>query len=148
MHLQIDGLALSNMTDHHFDQMGLITLGDRLALRAFCARSGDDSLNEKVERLKEALSNRGKRQGDPSVAVGGSGGSKRSLKPTLKIKFGWKHFTDGKLIQVKKGKGGGTRSVNINRTAQYEECLSKAQELFFQIRQANLARSQTWQMLI
>lgn len=124
--LQIDGFAVSNMTDHHFDQMGLMTLGDRLALRAFCAPKKDD-LDEKVERLKEALNSRGKRQGEP----GGAERKKKSLKPTLKVEFGWKHFTGGKFIQVKKGKGGGTRSVDINRAAQYDECLSKAQNLFF-----------------
>jgi len=37
---------------------------------------------------------------------------KRSLKPTLKVEFGWKHFTGGKFIQVKKGKGGGIRSLS------------------------------------
>ena len=55
------------MTDHHFDQMGLMTLGDRLALRAFGTPKRDD-LDEKVERLKEALNSRGKRQGEPSGA--------------------------------------------------------------------------------
>ena len=114
------------MTDHHFDQMGLMTLGDRLALRAFGAPTRDD-LDEKVERLKEALNSRGKRQGEPS----GAERKKKSLKPTLKVEFGWKHFTGGKFIQVKKGKGGGTRSLDINRAAQYDECLSKAQDFFF-----------------
>ena len=52
--IQIDGFALSNVTDHHFDQMGLMTLRDRLALRAFGAPNRDD-LDEKVERLKEVL---------------------------------------------------------------------------------------------
>lgn len=122
------------MTDHHFDQMGLMTLGDRLALRAFCAPKRDD-FDEKVERLKEALNSRGKRQGEP----GGAERKKKSLKPTLKVEFGWKHFTGGKIIQVKKGKGGGTRSLDINRAAQYDECLSKAQNFFSQIRLANLA---------
>ena len=57
------------MTDHHFDQMDLMTLGDRLALRAFGApKRESDDLDEKVERLKEALNSRGKRQGEPSGA--------------------------------------------------------------------------------
>jgi len=106
-------------------------MGDRLALRAFCAPKKDDNFDDKVERLKEALNGRGKRQGDQSVAVGGAGRNKRSLKPTHKVEFGWKHFCSGKYMQVKKSKGGGTRSVAMNRTAQYDECLLKAQELFF-----------------
>ena len=43
----------------------------------------------------------------------------------------WKQFTGGKFIQVKKGKGVGTRSLDINRAPQHDECLSKAQEFFF-----------------
>ena len=54
---QIDGFALSNMTNNHFDQMGLKTLGDRLTSGAFCAPKRDD-FDEKIERLKEALSSR------------------------------------------------------------------------------------------
>ena len=34
-------------------------------------------------------------------------------------------------MQVKKNKGGGTRSVDMNRNAHYDVCLQKAQELFF-----------------
>lgn len=104
-----------------------MTLGDRLALRAFCAPKRHDR-DEKVERLKDALNSRGQRQGEP----GGAERKKKYSKPTLKVEFGWNHFTGGKFIQVKKGKGGCTRSLNINRAAQFNECLSKAQNLFFQ----------------
>ena len=119
------------MTDRHFDQIGLVAMGDRLALRAFCAPKKDDNFDDKLEYLKEALNGRGKRRGDQSVAVGGAGRNKRSLKPTLKVEFGWKHFFSGKYMQVKKRKGGGTRSVAMNRTAQYDERLLQAQKLFF-----------------
>ena len=88
------------MTDHYFDQMGLMTLGDRLDLKAFCAPKWDD-LDENVERLKEALNSRGKRQREPSGAE-----MKKFLKPTLKVEFGWKHSTCGKIMQVKKEKVG------------------------------------------
>ena len=119
------------MTDRHFDQLGLVRMGDRFALRAFCALKKDDNFDDKVGRLKEALNGRGKRQGDQSVAVGVTGKSKRSLKPTLKVEFGWKHFSSGKYMQVKNSKGGVTRSVDMNRNAHYDVCLQKAQELFF-----------------
>jgi len=110
------------VTDHNFDQLGL----NDIALRAFCAPKRHDR-DKKVERLKDALNSRGKRQGEP----GGAERKKKYLKPTLKVEFGWNHFTGGKFIQVKKGKGGSTRSLNINRAAQFNECLSKAQNLFF-----------------
>lgn len=103
-------------------------MGDCLAPRAFCAPKKDDNFDDKVERLKEALNGGGKQQGNQTVAVGGAGRNKRSLKPTLKVEFGQKHFR--KYMQVKKSRGGGTRSVDMNRTAQYDECLQKAQELF------------------
>ena len=115
------------MTDRHFDQLGWVRMGDRPALRAFCAPKKDDNFADKEERLKEALNGTGKRQEDQSVAVGGTGINKRSLKPTLKVEFGWKHFISGKYMQVKKSKGGGTRSVDINRNAQYNDvCLQKS----------------------
>ena len=115
-------------------------MGDRLALRAFCAPKKDDNFDDKVEHLKEAMNGRGKRQGDQNAAVGGAGGSKRTQKPTLRVEFGWKHCTSGKFIQVRKGKGGGTRSVDVIRAVQYDACLLKAQELFFPNQRSQLGK--------
>ena len=49
------------------------------------------------------------------------------------MEFSWKHHNGTTFIQVETGKGGGNRSVDVERSAlyNYEECLSKAQELFF-----------------
>ena len=102
-------------------QMGLTTLGDCLALRAFCALKRDD-FDKKVEHLKEALNSRESGKGSRVAQK-----EKKSLKPTLKVEFAWKQFTGGKFIQVKKGKGVG---LDIYRAPQYDECLSKAQEFF------------------
>lgn len=67
------------MQDQHYDEIGLSRLGGLLALKAFCAPK-KDNLNEKVERLKEALSGRGKRQGDVGSRGAGRSTSKKSLK--------------------------------------------------------------------
>ena len=119
------------MNESHFKDLGLNAMGDRLALIAFCTQS--PNLDDKIERLKEALNSRGKRSGDQSAATvnGTVCRSKRVSKSTLKVEFGWKHLINGKYVQVKKGKGGGNRTVGMPRHAKYEECLLKAQELFF-----------------
>ncbi|KAJ7380130.1 hypothetical protein OS493_010841 [Desmophyllum pertusum] len=124
---KIDGVALAKMNETHFESLGLSAMGDRLALIAFCAPK-EESLDEKVERLKEALNGKGKRSRESATV---DGKIKKASKPTLKIEFGWKHYHGGKFVQVKKGKGGGNRSVDMKRIAEYEECLLKAQELFF-----------------
>ena len=107
-------------------------MGDRLALMAFGGPK-EENLDVKVERLKEAMSNRGRRslESDQKSAAPGGIKSKKAAKPTLKVEFGWKHHNGTAFIQVKKGKGGGNRSIDMERSSHYEECLSKAQELFF-----------------
>ena len=89
-------------------------------------------MDVKVERLKETLTYRGRRllESDQRSAAPG-GKSKKAAKPTLKVEFGWKHHNGTTFIQAKKGKGGGNISIDMERSAHYEECLSKAQELFF-----------------
>lgn len=107
-------------------------MGDRLALQAFCAPNQSKSLEEKVERLREALSSKGKRPGDQERSTSEHAPrQKKSPKETLKIEFGWRHHSGGKYVPIRKNKGGGNRSVELMRNAQYDECLKKAQELFF-----------------
>lgn len=131
------------MTDCHFDKLGFVRMGDRLALRAFCAPKKDDNFDDKVERLNERLNGRGKQQGDQTEAVGGAGRNKRSLKSTLKVEFGQKHFSSGKYMQVKKSKGGGTRSVYMNGTAQYDECIQKGRGLQMRIH-CSILQTRNW----
>ena len=127
------------MTDGHFDELGLVRMGDCFALRAFCAPKKDDNFDNKLERLKEALNGRGKRQGDQSVAVGVTGRNKRSLKPTLKVEFGWKHFSSGKYMQVKKSKGGATRSADMKGMPTMMCVFKRPYNYSSQNRQVNLA---------
>ena len=120
------------MNKRHFENLGLTAMGDRLALMAFGGPK-EENLDVKVERLKEALSYRGRRslESDKTSAAPG-GKSKKATKPTLRVEFGWKHHNGtSTFIQVKKGIGRGNRSTDMERSANYEECLSKAQELFF-----------------
>ena len=49
----------------------------------------------------------------------------------MKVEFGWKHHNSTTFVQVKKGKGGGNWSTDMERSAHYEEFLTKAKELFF-----------------
>lgn len=79
------------MTETHFETLGLHAMGDRLALMAFCAPNNPSSgLEDKVKRLREALSFRGKRAGDPErfSTAEHTPRSKKTPKQTLKIEFG------------------------------------------------------------
>lgn len=120
------------MSESHFETLGLRAMGDRLALQAFCAPIQSTSFDEKVERLREALSSKGKRPGDLERTTSEHAPRlKKAPKETLKIEFAWKHHLGGKYVQIRKNKGGGNRTVDLMRNAQYDECLKKAQELFF-----------------
>ncbi|XP_078382656.1 uncharacterized protein LOC144665305 isoform X2 [Oculina patagonica] len=120
------------MSKSHFETLGLRAMGDRLALQAFCAPIQSTSFDEKIERLREALGSKGKRPGDPERTTSEHAPRlKKAPKETLKIEFGWKHHLGGKYVQIRKNKGGGNRTVELMRNAQYDECLKKAQELFF-----------------
>lgn len=92
------------MNESHFKELGLNAMGDQLALIAF--RTQSPNLDDKIERLKEALNSRGKRSGDQSrTTVDGTVcRSKRASKSILKLEFGWKHLINGKYVQVKKEK--------------------------------------------
>lgn len=119
------------MNECHFENLGLTAMGDRLALMAFGGPK-EENLDVKVECLEEALSYRGRRSLESDKRSAAPGGkSKKATKPTLRVEFGWKHHNGTTFIQVKKGKGGGNRPTDMERSAHYEECLSKAQECFF-----------------
>ena len=57
--------------------------------------------------------------------------SNRVKKRRLKVEFGWKHYIGDKFVQIKKGRGGGNRKLDMERIATYQDCLSKAKEHFF-----------------
>ena len=92
----MDISAVVHASDDLLRQLGLEQAGDRLSLKAFCAREcetsnkseEDKEFKEKKRTLLESfLRKKGKK---PKSAVNLS--SKKSVEKTRKIELGWKHF--------------------------------------------------------
>lgn len=136
---QIDSLVIGEIDDAALAAY-IPTYGDRIAVRCFCVdkhrRGGNDlkrlSLFEKLRRKRDTKRNTNKNQ----VSKEKNStlptkihliNNKRALKMTRKIEIGWIH--DKK--QVRKRSGGGTRVLDISKTATKTEILSHAKKLFF-----------------
>jgi len=127
------------MSDEQLASMCVNTIGDRLRLKAFCSsgastsRGPDSSADKqaKIDRVKALLQQN--KQGKKSNAKKDSSNSaaKARKKETLKLDFGWKHWSNGKYKQKRSDRGGGKRRINVCRDAGYEECLQIAKKLFF-----------------
>ena len=93
------------------------------------------NLDEEVEHPGEVLNCHREISRDADCGCSTvDGASSRVRKPTstLKVEFGWRHYSTrkGKFFQVK-GTGGGTCKADMQRSATYQDCLLKAKELFF-----------------
>ncbi|XP_068692541.1 uncharacterized protein [Montipora foliosa] len=126
---KIDGAAVRQMEECHFATLGLIAMGDQLALKEFCAPNVEN-WDEEVERPRGVLNRRRKRSGNADYG-GSIVAQKRAKKITLRVEFGWKHCIGDRCVQVKKDKGVGKRTLDMKRSANYQECLLKAQNIFF-----------------
>lgn len=137
--LQIDSSVIGEIDDATMAAY-IPAYGDRIATRRFCMekqrRGGDDlkriSLFEKLRRKMGTTSNKDKGQDSeeehsmqPTKMC--LRNNKRALKLTRKIELGWIHDKR----QVRKRCGGGTRVLNISKTATKTEILSHAKKLFF-----------------
>ena len=111
-------------------------LGDRVALRNFCTSTVTESKASKKKSKRAQLFETLRRK----LSTGGEDGpedhesstsSKRTTasrrKATRRVEFGWIHQEK----QVRKRQGGGTRKVDVDRTATKEKLLEIGKELFF-----------------
>ncbi|XP_051812335.1 uncharacterized protein LOC110966885 [Acanthochromis polyacanthus] len=114
--------------------------GDRIATRRFCMdkqrRGGNEtkrlSLFEKLKKKMGTMSNTDsdqdfERENTVQSKKMHLRSNKRAWKTTRKIELGWIH--DNR--QVRKRSGGGTRVLDINKSATKIEILSQAKKLFF-----------------
>lgn len=94
----MDVSAVMHASDDFLQQLGLEKAGDRLSLKAFCARecATDDKSGESEEPkakkrtlLESFLCKKSKR---PKSA--GDLSSKKAVEKSRKIQLGWKHFKD------------------------------------------------------
>lgn len=137
--LQIDSSVIGELDDITMASY-IPTYGDRIAARRFCmekqTRVGDDtkrlSLFKKLKKKMGTVSNKESDQGferentvQPTNMCLRS--NKRAWKTARKVELGWIH--DNR--QVRKRSGGGTRVLDIHKSATKTEILSQAKILFF-----------------
>ena len=118
------------MTDEQLKEY-LPSYGDRLAVLGFCKRKENNSVSRKsklFERLRAKISrNRSSGPEDQSDQEA----PRNAQKNVRKVELGWLHFRDGKFLQVRTKKGGGTRKVSVSKNCRKTELIEKAVECFF-----------------
>jgi hypothetical protein len=122
------------MTDEQLE-MYLPRFGDRIATVNYCRRTLRQPEKRKqsvLERLRKKLRHRSSPPDSPDESLP-STSSLNAQKSTRKIELGWKNYNEvqGKYIQMRKSKGGGTRNLSISKSATKHDILHKATELFF-----------------
>ncbi|XP_046555827.1 uncharacterized protein LOC124265079 [Haliotis rubra] len=105
------------------------TLGDRIALKNFCAKNQKSLNTTETKRsrlfgiLKAKMNAMDKTKSSPST----SSPNAHARKMTRKVEFGWIH----KGRQVRKRLGGGCRKVDVDRNASKFQLLHIGKGLFF-----------------
>lgn len=126
------------MTEEELKQY-IPTYGDRVAALAFARKCSNDteSLNRKetvLERLKRKLENRKEKKCQSEFSSKSRLlGNTNAKKEMRRIELGWMDY-DAKLgdfRQVRCQNGGGTRSLNIPKSATQEDVIEVGKSLFF-----------------
>ncbi|CAM4735478.1 unnamed protein product [Leuciscus chuanchicus] len=126
--MAIDCSVIQLMTDDQLKEY-LPSYGDRLAIHGYCRRKEQDPRGRKsklFDRLRTRLT---RSRGDTDNVY--EKRSKNAQKSMRNIEMGWMHFREGKFIQVRTKKGGGTRKICVLKDCTKKDLLKKAAELFF-----------------
>lgn len=133
---QIDAFAIQDIDDESLARY-IPLYGDRIATRRYCMqkakkKEGESSRMSLLDKLRTRMRTAATDHGEASEAASSSVRLRRSLKrnavkSTRKIELGWIH--QGK--QVRKRCGGGTRVLDVNKTATKMDLLLHAKKLFF-----------------
>lgn len=118
------------MTDEQLKEY-LPSYGDRLAVLGYCRRKGNNPAGRKsklFERLRAKIS---KKQNDNRDHLSEKEPLKNAQKNVRKVEIGWMHFHDGKFLQVRTKKGGGTRKISVSKDCKKDELIERALDLFF-----------------
>ena len=133
----MDISAVAHASDDFLLQLGLEQAGDRLSLKAFCAREcetsdksgeGKEFKEKKRTLLESSLRKKGKK---PKTA--GDISSKKAVEKSRKIELGWKHFKSHAqaFVFVPLAKGGGTRTISMPATSNRLDLIQEGKALFF-----------------
>ena len=133
----MDVSAVVHASDDLLRQLGLEQAGDRLSLRAFCARESETSdksgevkeFKEKKRTLLESFLRRKSKR----LNSAGDLSSKKAVEKSRKIQLGWKHFKDHAhgFVLVPLAKGGGTRTISMPTTSNRIDLIQEGKALFF-----------------
>ncbi|XP_078018467.1 uncharacterized protein LOC144458790 [Epinephelus lanceolatus] len=115
----------------------LPSYGDRVAVVAFCQKRDKDSRKEAIiNRIKGRFLG-GSREAAPSTSTGTRGtpwqGNKNGEKKQRRLELGWVDYdsAEQRFKQVRAVKGGGTRSLTIERNTTVDEIRVLAESIFF-----------------
>lgn len=133
---QIDAFAIQDIDDESLARY-IPAYGDRIATRRYCMdkqrkKAEETSKMSLLDKLRQKMRTTSTNRAGAYEPGASSVGPRRftlrnALKTTRKIELGWIH--DGK--QVRKRCGGGTRLLDVNKTATKMDLLFHAKELFF-----------------
>ena len=144
-------MAAFHSPESLLDDLGLKAKGDIFALKAFCKRrlgktsdesSQKDEIEEKkrrlVEQLREEKANKKKRRSSSHKSTKDSeeespSKKKKKNEKSRRVQIGWLHYNckDSRYVAVRTSKGGGTRRIDINASANKFEVIARAKQLFF-----------------
>ncbi|KAL7377198.1 hypothetical protein ABVT39_023665 [Epinephelus coioides] len=115
----------------------LPSYGDWVAVVAFCRKRDKDSRKEAIiNRIKGRFLG-GSQEAAPSTSTGTRGtpwqGNKNGEKKQRRLELGWVDYDSGeqRFKQVRAVKGGGTRSLTIERNTTVDEISVLAESIFF-----------------
>ncbi len=112
----------------------LPSYGDRIALKHFCRRQ-TPSAKRKLglfEKLREKMKLRkaaNEDEEEPQTSNKKASCKAKSCKRNIEI--GWLHDENGVIKQVRARQGGGTRKLQLNAEARYDDILKEGKALFF-----------------
>ena len=139
-------MAAFHSPESLLDDLGLKAKGDIFALKAFCKRrlgktsdesSQKDEIEEKkrrlVEQLREEKANKKKRRSSSHKSSKDSeeespSKKKKKNEKSRRVQIGWLHYNykDSRYVAVRTSKGGGTRRIDINASANKFEVIARA----------------------
>ncbi|CAM4635381.1 unnamed protein product [Leuciscus chuanchicus] len=112
----------------------LPSYGDRIALIHFC-RHQTPSVKRKqglLEKLREKMKLRREGNKDEEVPQTSNKKARSKVKSCIRnIEIGWLHKENKGIKQVRARQGGGTRKLQINVQAGYDDILKEGKALFF-----------------
>ena len=125
---KIDPNVLLLMNDDQLTEY-LPSYGDRLAVLGYCRLKGKNPVARKsklFERLKAKLA-----KSDDREHLSEKLPCQNAQKKERKIEIGWLNFRDGKFLQMRAKKGGGTRKISVSKNCCKDQLIEQAKNLFF-----------------